>query len=190
MIVRQSIARAPGKAAASRGTEWVWGGLGLGTASLSASFAAYMLAFGPASGVPSAADFGLFARMRPSARLADTQVSRLLAAPPQPSAVAGGTVTSASAPVVDFAPTGSVIRKADANLDPAAVPPGPSSEATLRSFILRDVFDGRALVESPSALTLVAKGSVIAGAGKVLSIERRAGRWTVVTTEGIIGGAR
>lgn len=57
----------------------------------------------------------------------------------------------------------------------------------LPGYVLRDVFDGKALVESRNALSLVAPGSTIDGAGEVLAIERRGDRWIVATTRGLIG---
>ncbi len=185
--MRQGIVKASGKAAASHRTEWLWGGLGVGTAGLSACFAAYMLAFGPGSGVPSASDFGLFARMRPNPRVAEARVPPVLQGSAQLKRAQGETAGAAPAPTVDFTPTGSV---ADKPGDVKAAAIDRAAETTLPSFILRDVFDGRALVESPSALTLVSKGSVIVGAGRVLSIERRGGQWAVITSGGIIGGLR
>ena len=60
----------------------------------------------------------------------------------------------------------------------------------LPGFTVRDVFDGHALVESRSSLSVVKPGSVLDGAGQVLSIERRGDLWVVLTDKGLIAGVR
>ncbi len=180
-----------------RSVEWVWGGVGIGAASLSACFAAYMLAFGPSEpSISGAGDFGLFARMRPSERVADSRVLPVLRGASRSGLTDGpgdnpATLTASAA--IDFSPTGSLDGKPEAAEIKSAAVGGTillGTEKLLPSFILRDVFDGRALVETPSKLTLVSKGSVIAGAGEVLAIERRGKQWAVVTSGGVIGGPR
>lgn len=186
--MKQVIVKGLGRAATHR-TEWLWGGLGLGTAGLSACFAAYMMAMGPSGGFASVADFGVFARMRPSARLADSRVLPVLQGAGPPAVRSDETAVLASAaPAVDLMPTGTVSASpAGAGARSAGIMPGGAAAGrVLPAFFLREVFGGQALVESPSTLTLVSKGSVIAGAGTVLSIERRGTQWAVVTSEGII----
>lgn len=194
--MRQDNVKGSGHAGMWRTGEWVWGGVGLGAAGLSACFAAYMLAYGPAEGsIRSLGDFGIFARMRPSSRVADTRVDPVLRAASRRSTTDGADLPpalTASAPV-DFSPTGSVIGKADGVDAKATMAAGMSlqnSDRPLPAFILRDVFDGRALVETPRTITLVSKGSMLDGAGEVLSIERRGNQWTVITSAGVIGAAR
>ena len=170
-------------------SDWVWGGLGLATAALSTSFALYMVVRGPAEpylhGTP---DFGVFAHLKPRTHTAVAGIAL-------PAGIARSDgpseTTSVSDPRtgVDFTSTGSV--SVATPLDRTPVPPtgkaavSPNS-APLPSFILRDVFDGKALVESRNALSLVAPGSVLDGAGEVMSIERRDGGWVVTTTRGVI----
>jgi hypothetical protein len=44
-------------------------------------------------------------------------------------------------------------------------------------------------VEGLDGLHVVVPGSVLPGAGRVLSIERLGGDWTIVMSETVIGGA-
>jgi hypothetical protein len=68
----------------------------------------------------------------------------------------------------------------------ADTPPVDKSQMPLKGYIIREVFDDMALVESRYGLTLVKPDSLLLGAGRVISIERRAGKWTIVTSEGTI----
>ena len=95
-----------------------------------------------------------------------------------------------AAPAVDFTPTGTRAGRTSPNPD-TTLPVGKAAAAqpstALPSFKVRDVFDGKALVDSGPALALAAPGSVLDGAGEVLSIEQRGNNWVVVTTRGLIG---
>lgn len=174
-------------------TDWVWGSLGMGVAAASASFAAYMLIVGPGRfGLHGSPDFGVFAHMGPrTGPVAPVQATASLgpsqaAAPRPPEARQAPTNTAG---IIDFSPTGSVeTKRAGDKSAPLAGPTIASGKnAPLTAFILRDVFDGKALVESRKSLTLVEPGSMIDGAGQVLSIERRGDAWVVNTTQGVIG---
>lgn len=174
--------------AAPAPVDWVWGGLGVGAATASSAFAIYMLAFGPPAPKPGATpNFGVFATMRPRAfagasrDVPSPQQTADLARTAAPADVAG------PAPSIDFAPTGSVSQGRSADPAPASAAQSASRGAMLPGYVLRDVFDGKALVESRNALSLVAPGSTIDGAGEVLAIERRGDRWIVATTRGLIG---
>lgn len=163
----------PKAAAAARSLgDWVWHGLGAGVAAGSAGFATYALLFSTGEVVPSG-NFNLFARYD---RLYQAAGARHAAA------VATEGAQTAAADPVDFTPTGSLAGTGGANARRGA--DGPP----LPGFTLRDVFDGKALVESRSSLSVVKPGSVIAGAGEVLSIEKRGERWVVLTANGVIAG--
>jgi hypothetical protein len=62
----------------------------------------------------------------------------------------------------------------------AAIPPG--------GYVLRQVEDGIAFIESRDGLRTVAPGQVLPGAGKVRAIEKRGEKWVVVTSGGVIDG--
>jgi hypothetical protein len=56
----------------------------------------------------------------------------------------------------------------------------------IQNYVLREVADGVALIEGPDGLREVWPGRGVPGAGKVTSIERQAGKWVVITSEGMI----
>ena len=60
----------------------------------------------------------------------------------------------------------------------------------LRDYSVEDVQDGIALVHSRSGPQQVAPGDVIPGAGRVLRIERRGGKWFVLTSLGVIASGQ
>jgi uncharacterized protein YidB (DUF937 family) len=87
--------------------------------------------------------------------------------------------------------------------DPSQNPTAPGVPRTLGSpasaastphlitnWVVRDVYKGIALVESPRGSIEVAPGEIIPGAGMVKSIERRGGGWIVITSRGLIDSAR
>ena len=87
--------------------------------------------------------------------------------------------------------------KAQASAQPQTVasrqaPAAPSSaEKTLISnWVVRDVYDGIALVEGPHGAMEVIEGETIPGVGTVKSIERRGSGWIVLTSRGQLDQAR
>jgi hypothetical protein len=60
----------------------------------------------------------------------------------------------------------------------------------ITNWVVRDVYDGIALVESPWGSIEVARGEIIPGAGTVKSIERRGAGWIVITSRGLVDSAR
>lgn len=62
----------------------------------------------------------------------------------------------------------------------AAIPPG--------GYVLRQVEDGLAFIESRDGLRTVQPGQVLPGAGRVRAIEKRGDKWIVVTSAGVIDG--
>jgi hypothetical protein len=91
---------------------------------------------------------------------------------------------------------------------PAAAPaaPAPSPAATearepvpaaksarnepLDGWVLREVYDGAALIEGNRRLYEVMPGGVIPGVGRVEAIERRGRNWVVLTDKGTISATR
>lgn len=57
-------------------------------------------------------------------------------------------------------------------------------------WVLREVFDGAAMVESRHGLYEVVPGANLPGLGRVQTIRRQDGRWVVVTPKGIIVSSR
>ncbi|MGH6795809.1 MAG: hypothetical protein ACREDH_11610, partial [Methylocella sp.] len=65
-----------------------------------------------------------------------------------------------------------------------------STPQLITNWVVRDVYGGIALVESPHGSIEVTPGESIPGAGTVKSIERRGGGWIVITSRGVIDSAR
>jgi uncharacterized protein YidB (DUF937 family) len=68
--------------------------------------------------------------------------------------------------------------------------PAASTPQLITNWVVRDVYNGIALVESPRGSIEVAPGEIIPGAGTVKSIERRGHGWIVITNRGLIDSAR
>jgi uncharacterized protein YidB (DUF937 family) len=68
--------------------------------------------------------------------------------------------------------------------------PAASTPQLITNWVVRDVYNGIALVESPHGSIEVGQGEIIPGAGTVKSIERRGGGWIVITSRGLIDSAR
>ena len=158
---------------------------GLALAVASGSFAAYMISDTGRQPHFSGAEYlTVFAKLTPSGRGSDVEATR-----PQPPD-AGSSATD------DFA-TASIARKEAAT--PSEAPRNPARTATgaiapavttLKSYVLRSVTKGVALVESPEGLRDVRPGTILPYAGLVTSIEQREGKWVVVTARGLIREAR
>jgi hypothetical protein len=141
------------------------------------------------------------AQAEPAAKLAKLSeaVERLRAALPVAVAAAapGATATPVTAPAAAAASaatrevTGSVAPPAT----PAAAPTPPSAASakpevghlpTVEGWILRDVGNGGALIESRRGIFEVYAGDAIPGLGRVDAVRRQDGRWVVVTSKGLI----
>jgi hypothetical protein len=84
--------------------------------------------------------------------------------------------------------TGSIAKPAQPQ--PIAAP-APAAERILSDWIVRDVRNGRALVESRyGGLFMVGSGSNLPGLGRVEAVQRRDGEWIVVTAKGTITAER
>ena len=67
----------------------------------------------------------------------------------------------------------------------------PDRPAVVTGWVLRDIYRGRALVESRYAGVFeVGPGSMLPGVGRVETIKRQDGKWVVVTPKGIITSMR
>lgn len=70
------------------------------------------------------------------------------------------------------------------------VPKQQDKPPVVAGWYLRDVFDGRALVESRYGLYEIGPGAPLPGVGRVETIKRQDGRWVVVTPKGLIVSER
>ncbi len=64
-------------------------------------------------------------------------------------------------------------------------PPAPSHP--IKGYTLRNVTGGVAVIDGPKGVFVVENGSFMPNGDKVVSIDRHAGHWVVVTTSGTIG---
>jgi hypothetical protein len=64
-------------------------------------------------------------------------------------------------------------------------PPAPAT-GPYRAFVLRDIDNGRAVVEGAHGLQDVGPGEVLPGGARVERIERRGPDWVVLTDRGVI----
>ena len=125
------------------------------------------------------------AQTEPAAKLAKLSetVDKLRAAQ-------ASTTTAVAAPAPAKDVTGSVPQQAAAAAAPSA-PPVPSKPEvarlpTVEGWVLRDVANGSALIESRRGMYEVYAGDPIPGLGRVDAIRRQDGRWVVVTSKGLI----
>ncbi|UYO55375.1 hypothetical protein [Rhodopseudomonas palustris] len=119
------------------------------------------------------------AQAEPAAKIAKLTetVEKLRTAQVQPPAApAPAPANVAAVPAKDV--TGSISPKADA-AKPGRLP-------TVEGWVLRDVYDGGAVVEGRSGTYEVYAGDPIPGVGRVDAIRRQDGRWVVVTSRGLI----
>lgn len=75
----------------------------------------------------------------------------------------------------------------------APPPPAAASEPSQRKpqglagYVVREVYNGMALIEGRNGYLEVYPGAFVPGAGRVQQITRRSGQWVVVTSNGVIG---
>jgi hypothetical protein len=125
------------------------------------------------------------AQAEPAAKLAKLSetVDKLRAA--QASAT-----TAAAAPAAAKEVTGSIPQQqaAAAPVAPPAASPKPEVARlpTVEGWVLRDVANGSALIESRRGMYEVYAGDPIPGLGRVDAIRKQDGRWVVVTSKGLI----
>jgi hypothetical protein len=125
------------------------------------------------------------AQAEPAAKLAKLSetVDKLRAAQ-------ASTTTAAAAPAPAKEVTGSIPQQ-QAAAAPAPTPTAPPKPEvarlpTVEGWVLRDVANGSALIESRRGMYEVYAGDPIPGLGRVDAIRRQDGRWVVVTSKGLI----
>lgn len=69
---------------------------------------------------------------------------------------------------------------------PKLVPVPETPPTTIPGWIVREVANGRAVVQGPNGIWRVARGDILPGAGRVDSIVRWGRRWIVATNRGLI----
>jgi hypothetical protein len=125
------------------------------------------------------------AQYEPAAKLAKLSdaVEKLRAQQPAP------TVVAAAAPAAARDVTGTVSAPVTAAAAPVPLP-APKPEIarlpTVEGWVLRDVENGSALIESRRGTYEVYAGDPVPGLGRVDAIRKQDGRWVVVTSKGLI----
>ena len=110
----------------------------------------------------------------------------------QANAAASNPKSAAPAGSSEPAQTGSIDAKPQAaDTKPQADAKAQAKQAILEGWVLRDIYDGVALIEGPNhRLHEVAPGQTVGAIGRVEAIERRGKAWVVVTSKGVIGAER
>jgi hypothetical protein len=151
---------------------------GVSAAMVAASFAGYMIARESGASGVQGAERKILVAPNPLEAKPDSGRARRRAAP------------------FDFDATGSIDRGRE---DGAAqkVQPAVKTDGALFSpaggetgYVLRFVHKGVAIVQMDGKSYVVTQGAALPRAGRVLSIEKRSGRWVVVTAAGLIVEAR
>jgi hypothetical protein len=121
------------------------------------------------------------AQAEPAARLArlSEAVDKLRAAPVAPVPVAAASVAAKDV-------TGSIAPAAAAPVPLPAPKPEVARLPTVEGWVLRNVANGGALIESRQGIYEVYAGDPVPGLGKIDAIRRQDGRWVVVTTKGLV----
>jgi hypothetical protein len=103
--------------------------------------------------------------------------------------------TSESLDRIDHRLTGNTSGEPTGAVPSASLAPGPGRPASpygapiLEGWLLRDIFNGGALIQSPrNGVLEVIPGDNVPGLGRVDAIRRQDGRWVVVTSRGLIVG--
>jgi hypothetical protein len=102
-------------------------------------------------------------------------------------------LTTGSIPAVQANASPSKLQQSAALLPPASAAGAEAQKKmpqSISNWVVRDVYDGIALVEGPGGAFEVMQGENIPGLGTVKSIERRGGGWVVVTSRGNVEYAR
>jgi hypothetical protein len=101
------------------------------------------------------------------------------------------TTAAVSASTKEKDVTGTIPQQAAAAPAPAPAPAAPPKAEvarlpTVEGWVLRDVANGSALIESRRGMYEVYAGDPVPGLGRVDAIRRQDGRWVVVTSKGLI----
>jgi hypothetical protein len=68
----------------------------------------------------------------------------------------------------------------------AGAPAKPKQPPVVEGWVLRDVYDGSALIQGRGGLVAVMPGDSVPGLGRVEAVKRQDGRWVVVTARGLV----
>jgi len=149
--------------------------MGVLCAVLSVNFAVSKITAPTAPPIPGAEHLRIFAM--PSGGRVPSRPSE--PSPARPEMEFDPVVTGSVRPSTGETPTATLGLKTTRSADVA--PPQP---ATLSSYSLQGVFNGKALLQGPSGYLLVSAGEAIPGVGRIQSIQTRGGSWIIQTPLG------
>lgn len=86
--------------------------------------------------------------------------------------------------------TASTAAAGEPEITGSIVPKQQDKPSIVSGWVIREIFDGAAMVESRHGLYEAVPGANLPGLGRVETIRRQNGRWVVVTPKGIIVSAR
>jgi hypothetical protein len=112
-------------------------------------------------------------------RLDRIERSAAVALPPQAPALATSPIQAARPAVgpIDSAPLAA---------SPGLKVQGPPEARKIANWVVREVINGKAILQGPSGIIGVSTGDLVPGVGRVQSIARQGGRWTVATNKGVV----
>jgi hypothetical protein len=96
--------------------------------------------------------------------------------------------SAAAAPTTTKTASAKPVHVAEAK--PLDSPSGLRDPQLITNWVVRDVYDGIAVVDGPRGSIEVTPGETIPGAGTVKAIERRGAGWIVITSRGLVDSAR
>ena len=150
---------------------------GIGTAAVSASFAAFMLTTD---------------HSRPNFN--GIEHLMLFAQPlhGQPSPLVAKDQTTRPSPGVDYSATGVIPRRGQGASDARDTPKAnvPETEPVIKGYVLEQADLGVAIVQRHNSSFRIRPGAYLPGAGRIIAIEQRGDKWVVVTTQGVIESVR
>jgi hypothetical protein len=127
---------------------------------------------------PAAATAGLASKLEQlNERLDRIERSAAIVAPPQAPAVATSPTPAARSAAIE-APTSPA--------SSALKLQGPIETKKIPNWVVREVLNGKAILQGPAGIIGVSTGDLVPGVGRVQSIARQGGRWTVATNKGVI----
>ena len=109
-------------------------------------------------------------------RLDRIERSAVVGAPPQAPALATSLTPARSAAIEASTPIAS----------PALKLQSPNETKKIPNWVVREVINGKAILQGPAGIIGVSTGDLVPGVGRVQSIARQGGRWTVATNKGVI----
>ena len=134
-------------------------------------------------------DMSATGSIAPGGTLAETRTAPAAPVQTRPSPPVQAHASPIPVPVARPASATRVASLEDARRDDAHKDEAPAKAAILPGWVVREVYQGVALIEGRRGALEVVPGVSIPGAGVVKSIDRHGNAWTVTTTKGLLAYA-